>query len=249
MQQYFISKKVELHEHVVFDHEQSHHILNVMRMKQNDIIRVVDESHAIYLARIEIMKKQAGACLYECLEDHTQTAVEITLIQGMIKGEKWDFLLQKASELGASTIVPLTTKRSVVKTKEDKLDKKLERWNKICKEACEQCKRSTITEVKTPITLTSIETYKSSLNIVAYEDADFKIERLCDLLAANPSVTSITFVIGCEGGFDSEEITYLMSLGFQRVSLGARILRAETAAISIIDNTGFYYDMIGGKHG
>ncbi len=243
MQQYFISSITKLGESVLLSLEQSHHILTVLRMKDYDVIRIVDGASNIFLAHIQKVNKQVNAIIYEQLEDHTKLPVQITLVSGMLKGEKWDFLLQKVSELGVHTIVPFSSKRSVVKTKEEKLDKKLTRWNKIALEACEQCKRSTLVQIEEPISFSQIVNFKSQLNIIAYEDADCRSESLGKIIKQNPHITSITFVVGCEGGFDKDEVAYLEKHDFQRVSLGTRILRAETAAMYVVNAVNFYYDM------
>lgn len=127
------------------------------------------------------------------------------------------------------------------------MDKKLLRWNKILLEACEQCKRSTLVDLKEPCLLKDAARYKSELNIIAYEDADATSEKLHRLLAKYPKISSVTIAIGSEGGFSKEEVSMLMEMGYHRVSLGARILRAETAALAAIHGTSFYYDMAGDK--
>lgn len=248
MQQYFIKERAEIGQSISFDEEQSHHMMHVVRMKKDDIVRIADSSHRLFHVRIDIQK--AGVCgqVIEELVDRTRASVEVTLIQGMIKGEKWDFLIQKACELGVSKIVPLISQRSVVKIPREKLDKKLSRWNKIALEACEQCKRSTRAEVLPPISLQEIAAYRSDVNLIAYEKADAASEKLYHVLSSHPHPSSVTCVIGSEGGFAQEEVQILMKQEFCRISLGYRILRAETAALSLLNTIDFYYDMIGDKN-
>lgn len=248
MQQYFINEIAKMNDTIKFDGEQAHHILNVLRMKNNDIVRIVDANHHMFYGSLQIEQKDVYACIHEEIEDTTKTNVEIVLLQGLIKGEKWDYVIQKACELGVSKIVPFVSSRSVVKIQDEKMDKKLVRWNKIALEACEQCKRSTLVEVTQPIAFKDILTYQSDLNLIAYEEADAKSEKLYDALAQNKTISSISCVIGSEGGFSKEEVDYLNKQGFMRISLGTRILRAETAAISIVNSIGFYYEMIGDRY-
>lgn len=243
MQQYFIPSITKVGEDVFLNSEQAHHILTVLRMKDHAMVRIVDAASTIFLASIQKVNKEVKATILEQVEDKTKLPIKVTLVQGLIKGEKWDFLLQKTSELGVHTIVPFSSKRSVVKTKKESIDKKLMRWNKISLEACEQCKRSTLVQIEEPISFSEITNYKSQLNIIAYEDADCESESLGKIMKQNPNITSITFVVGCEGGFDKEEVAYLEKHGFQRVSLGTRILRAETAAMYVVNAANFYYDM------
>lgn len=242
MQQYFLKQTLHLNDVFDFDSEQSHHIKNVLRMKNDDIVRVVDEEEKVFYAKLHVSSKVSGMA-YESIDDQSELNVDVTLIQGMIKGEKWDYLLQKCSELGIKRIVPLISSRCVVKAKEDKLDKKLERWNKITLEACEQCKRSHKVEVCAPVGLKDLDKYISNLNLVAYEDADVKSCKLSDVLKSNHGFKSITYVIGPEGGFSLAEVEMMEDKGFTRVSLGNRILRAETAALSLLNSIDFYLEM------
>lgn len=245
MQQYFVDINVKVGQIITFNDEQSHHIMRVMRMKKDDVVRVSDAKHQLFLVRVDMDMKHAYGCVKEPIEDRTRAHVEITLVQGLIKGEKWDYVIQKACELGVTKIVPFVSNRSVVKIQNEKIDKKLQRWNKIALEACEQCKRSMPVEVTNPIHLSDVKQVLSELNLIAYEDADHISDKLYHILKMHPTCKSITCVIGSEGGFAKEEVDQFIEQGFHAVSLGTRILRAETAAISMINNIEFYYDMIG----
>ncbi|NCC55464.1 MAG: 16S rRNA (uracil(1498)-N(3))-methyltransferase [Erysipelotrichia bacterium] len=240
MQQYFIKESVNFNNPVVFDKEQSNHIQKVMRMQANTVVKVVDANGSPFLATIYYEEKAVKAKIVEALEKQCEK-IEITLIQGMIKKEKWEFLIQKCCELGVSKIIPMISSRTIVKV--DKEDhKKIERYNKIALEACEQCKRDTLVQVSSPIRFKDIASYKSELNIVAYEDIHFTSESLKAVLSAHPDVKKITYVIGSEGGFAQEEILTLQAEGFICVSLGKRILRAETAAMSVVNVTHYHLD-------
>lgn len=247
MQQYFYSKRAQINDYIVLNDEQAHHVSHVLRMRENDVVRIVDKENTMFFAHLLFEGKKVIAHLDQKIEDHTRNAVRITLLQGMIKKEKWDYVLQKSAELGVDCIVPFTSSRTVVKAKEERMDKKLLRWNKILLEACEQCKRSTLVDLKEPCLLKDAARYKSELNIIAYEDAGATSEKLHRLLAKYPKISSVTIAIGSEGGFSKEEVSMLMEMGYHRVSLGARILRAETAALAAIHGTSFYYDMAGDK--
>lgn len=228
--------------------EQAHHIRRVMRMQQGDVIRVADNSGRVMLAEVEYHKEETAARVVEELSDRSKTSVEMVLAQGMIKGEKWDYLLQKSAELGVAEIIPFVSSRCVVKIKDDKAEKKIVRWNKILSEACEQCKRSTLVQLKEPCAFDELKHVEADLRLIAYEDADCKSERLCDVLRSHADAKRVLVVVGSEGGFSAEEVEALTSVGFHRVSLGGRILRAETAAISLLNSIEFYYDMAGEKY-
>lgn len=245
MQQYFIQEEILLNQPIEMNQEDFHHISHVLRMKENDCIRLCDEK-AMYFAKLHFTQGTLYAIPYEIIPDHTKTSIPITLAMGLIKGEKWDFVIQKACELGVHQIIPFTSSRCVVKTKTDKIDKKLERWNKIAKEACEQCKRSTIATISSPITYQQLhhQTNEQTLKLIAYEDADLTGNHFASLLSQYPTCQEILIVIGPEGGFSKEEVQFFLQQGFHCISLGGRILRAETAALYTLSTIDFYYDLI-----
>ncbi|MEG0313872.1 MAG: 16S rRNA (uracil(1498)-N(3))-methyltransferase [Erysipelotrichaceae bacterium] len=248
MQQYFVNDRLDINIMNNLDKDQAHHIINVMRMKTNDLIRVVDVDSKVFLCKIHISDREVNFEAIEAIKDASIMNIKVTLIQSLIKKDKWDFLLQKTSELGVDCIVPLQSKYCVVKLNDD-ANKKVERWSKICTEAAEQSKRSTLVKVEQPIKLSDISLYKSDLNIIAYEAADIDTNKLSSLLLANPQIKSVTYIVGCEGGFAKEEVEYANSLGFINASLGGRILRAETAAIYLLSATNFFIDIEGENDG
>ncbi|WP_416324783.1 16S rRNA (uracil(1498)-N(3))-methyltransferase [[Eubacterium] hominis] len=242
MQQYFIDTMAHIHDEIILNEEQSHHITHVLRMRNDDVIRIADASEQMFFSHIRIEGKKVIACIDESIEDHTKSKIHLTLAQGLIKKEKWDFLLQKSAELGVDRIVPFISSRTIVKSKDEKAEKKKQRYEKILLEACEQCKRSTLVELSDVMAYQDLIHVQADLKLIAYEDADQTSEYLKDILKQHPSITSVMVVIGSEGGFSIEEVSYLKLHGFQRVSLGARILRAETAALSTLANLTFFYE-------
>ncbi len=240
MQQYFVTETLNLHQPFAFDKEQANHIQKVMRMNENEIVKVVDQDKQPFFVTIQYNGKEVLGNPVEAL-DKQEDKVKVTIVQGMIKKEKWEFLIQKCCELGVHQIVPMISSRTIVKVDVNDT-KKLERYNKIALEACEQCKRDSLVEVKTPIRFKEIEAYKSELNIVAYESITSHSLQLKEVLQTHPEVTSITYVIGSEGGFSEEEVAQLVNQGFQCVTLGKRILRAETAAMAVVNITQYELD-------
>ena len=195
-------------------------------MKVGEKIRVVDSNNDVFLVEIDIDSKVRGKVL-ENIFDLSDVS-EITYCAALIKKDKWNFLLQKAAELGATKVVPLISNRTIFKIDEQRLEKRIQRWNKITLEACQQSNRSSKCEVERPIKLKEIDKFLSENNIVAYENE----QNIC--LADCIDEKSITFVIGPEGGLTEDEIEYLQSLNFTCVSLGKRILRAETAGLYVL---------------
>lgn len=227
MQQYFVKEVLELNQKFSLDAQQSFHIAKVMRMEKGDQIVVVDGSKTAYLAELDETGTSCRACVCERLERNSEMKCQVTIVMALIKKDKWDFFLMKATELGAARIVPFKAKRSVVKSDDEKLDKKKQRWMRIVMEAAEQSKRQCVPEITDPMTLKQLKGVLSDVNLIAYEKESESGKLLRDVLKANQSVT---IVIGPEGGFEAQEVDELCAMGFECVSLGKRILRAETAA-------------------
>lgn len=241
MQQYFVKGALTLHQRLLLEEEPAHHIQHVLRMKEQEQIRIANDTEEVYLAHVEFASRQVYAVLDEKIETITSKR-RILLAQALIKGEKWDYLLQKSCELGVSEILPFTSKRCVVRIKDEKTGKKLARWNKIALEACEQCKRPSIVSVREPMELAGVLSEEADLKLIAYEQADHSTSRLKDVLNQHSDAQSILCVIGPEGGFEEKEIQEFMKHGYHCVSLGPRILRAETAALSILNSITFTFD-------
>ncbi len=231
MRQFFVNEKLELHARYTFEDDQAHHIARVLRMKNQDRVRLVDADGRVYLGELVFNNGNVEAEITEALTQQEQGS-EVIVMAALIKKDKWELLLQKAAELGATRIVPLVTARTIIRLEEQEISKKLDRWNKITLEACQQSNRNDLCEVVRPVTLNQIEEYKADLNLVAYENED--TVRLSEALGLEGSVA---VAIGPEGGWERKEIDFLLSQGFKSVSLGPRILRAETAvfyALSVI---------------
>ena len=221
MQQYFaINKNLELLE------SDYHHIKNVMRMKVNDKIKVVYDN-VTYLCELSNIDDIKFNIIKE--EKNISNKVKISIAFGLIKEQKLDYLFQKGTEVGISEFIPVNMIRSVVKIDSNKEKKKIDRWNKILKEASEQSFRSDIPN------LTNIKSMKDLINL------DFDLKLICSLnentenikkvLQKNNKYDKILLVVGPEGGFDLKEENLLIQNGFKSISLGDTVLRAETAPI------------------
>ena len=227
MQQYFVKETLDLNQVVALDTQQSFHIAKVMRMKEDDVIVVVDGAKTAYEATLRKVGNICTAEMTARLERDNEMNTQVTVVMALIKKDKWDFFLMKATELGAARIVPFKAKRSVVKSDDEKLEKKKQRWMRIVEEAAEQSRRQCVPEVSDPMTLKQLKNVLSEVNLIAYEKDSGSGKLLREALKSSQSVT---IVIGPEGGFDPSEVDELMEMGFECVSLGKRILRAETAA-------------------
>lgn len=225
MQRYFCKEKIE-NNFILFE-DDYHHIKNVMRMKTNDKIEVVHDLK-VYECKVIIDEDIRIENIKEI--GNSSEEKEIILVIPLLKEQKMDFVLQKSTELGVSKIIPYYAERSIVKNIEEKIDKKITRWNKICKEASEQSKRNVI-----PV-ITDIKKI-DDLNIDGVKlvcSTCEKNENLKMFLQSKNIYDRITIVVGPEGGLTAKEEQKLNDKGFKSVTLGNRIMRVETVPIFIL---------------
>ena len=197
-------------------------------MKDNDKIEVIYDNDLYTcnviineLPWVDIISKEEGK-----IEDK-----EIILAIPLLKEQKMDFVLQKATELGVTKIIPVIMERSIVKIDDSKEVKKIDRWSKICKEASEQSKRNSIPVISNIMTLKEL-VKEEGIKIVC--STIEKENNLKKFLTEHKNYDKIIIVVGPEGGISSKEEEYLVSEGFTRVSLGKRIMRVETVPIFIL---------------
>ncbi|WP_425379685.1 RsmE family RNA methyltransferase [Spiroplasma endosymbiont of Stenodema calcarata] len=220
------------HDYFVLTDDDVKQIKQVLRLRNNDqIICIYNAEH--YLTTIEVLPPQKYLFkLTNKLHQNHESPIKIRLIAGLIRSAKWDYLLQKATELGVTEIIPFQFKRCVVQLKGENNGKKIARWTKICKEASEQAYRNQIPFIRNVESdIKVLQKYQGEVNLVCYEKAE-QNSQLKDFLHQN--FTTITIVIGPEGGFTTEEIMYLTTYGYNMISLGQRILRAETAPLAVL---------------
>ena len=205
----------------VLSDENRHHLLNVVRLNPDEEFEVVSSDkvyRAIYDDGLKILRE---------VENSHETRIPIHLYMALIKQDKFELALEKTTEVGVSSITPVIFKRTVVNIK-GKEDKKLLRWQKILESAAKQSKRDIIPTINNPEKLENID-FKGIL-IVPYECAEEIY--IDDVLKDTKDIEEISILIGPEGGFEDTEIEFLKTLGCNIVTLGTRILRAETAAIA-----------------
>lgn len=226
MQQYFSEVPIEVGDEYIFDKRQAHHAKNVVRL-ENERVRIVHDGIG-YFATCYSSGKEFVAKIEEKDERVNEIGVELTLAVALIRKEKFELVLQKAAELGVTKIVPYVSSRCVVKYKKEKGDKVLSRYQDILLEASEQCKRNIVPEIVEPVKLSDLTRYCSDVNLLPYENAYGGAKYMSEIIDEKKS---LTIVIGPEGGFSDEEVAELKTAGFETVTLGSRILRAETAAM------------------
>ena len=233
MQRYFANIDQNYDVHLSKDDE--HHILHVMRMKKGDEIEVVD-NQKLYLCRLNGTNPLSVSMVHE-IASNVEISEVVTLLYALTKGDKIDLVLQKATELGVKNIALIQSERTVVKYDNKDIDKKIQRFQKIMKEASEQSHRLVVPNLIGIYSLKQLpkEAF-SDLNYIAYE------KEAGDTKAAFADVDknkSVSILVGPEGGFSEEEVNNLVKQGFIRTSLGKRILRAETAAIYALSVLGY----------
>jgi 16S rRNA (uracil1498-N3)-methyltransferase len=208
----------------------ANHIVRVLRARVGDVIGVFDGEGNEFRAAIASVKGSKVIVRVDAAAiSATEAPLRITLTQGISRGERMDWVVQKATELGVASIVPVITARSVVKLDRDQAEKKHEHWRSIAIGACEQCGRSRLPKIATPISLTQHLCSASSAAMRVVLDPE-AAKSLTSLEAAN----TIELLIGPEGGLDNEELAAAKKAGFVSATLGPRILRTETAAVAAL---------------
>jgi 16S rRNA (uracil1498-N3)-methyltransferase len=207
------------------------HAIQVLRLDAGEPLILFNGEGGEYLARLETVSKRAATAL---IESHSavdpESPLHLTLVQAIIKPDKMDFALQKAVELGVTAIQPLLTQRSVVRVGKDRADKKLQHWQGVVQAACEQSGRTCLPWLHPPLVLDEWLGQPAEGSRLILAPGDFpRIQALPDGLP-----TPLSLLVGPEGGFTDEEVEQSLWAGVTPVSLGPRILRAETASTAAL---------------
>ena len=213
------------------------HIRNVLRMNHGEQITVSSgEDSREYRCEIAQLEENCVTAKIMWVEESgAELPSRICLFQGLPKGDKMELIIQKAVELGVSEIVPMATKRAIVKLNQKKEEAKRKRWNAISESAAKQSKRQIVPEVKQVMSFHEAVEYASNFDVklIPYELAEGMEETRRIISALTPG-QSIAVFIGPEGGFDEQEIKLAKSAGASPVTLGRRILRTETAGMTVL---------------
>ena len=213
------------------------HISHVLRMKPGEQFYVTDgERQGKYLCALKSVSAEQVVCdIVQNITDTTELPCEIVLYQGLPKADKMELIIQKAVELGASRIVPVETKRSVVKLDAKKAQAKISRWQGIAEAAAKQSKRDVIPVIGELVALKEAlkEAADFEVSMMPYENAEGMAFTRKLLEGIQPGQRVAIFV-GPEGGFDESEVEAALSMGTKPMTLGRRILRTETAGLAIL---------------
>ncbi len=211
------------------DAQTQHYLRNVLRLSAGATLDIFDGTGGLFSGRIledgtiKIEPDQSGRGL-------ARSSLEVTLWQGLPRGEKFDLILQKATELGVSRIVPVACERSVVRLDAVRGETRVARWRRVAQEAARQCERADVPEIEAPMSLTEAMTRSPREN-----EARLVFDPRATLpLSAFASAARFTLLVGPEGGLSLEELSATQNVKFVPVTLGPRILRTETVALAAL---------------
>lgn len=237
MQRFFVEPyQIEEEKHCIhITGSDVNHIKNVLRMKVGEEVWISDGGEKEYHCQIEELDEEVLLHILYAQEPDYELPNRIYLFQGLPKADKMELIIQKAVELGAYAVVPVETKRCVMKLDAKKADKKVQRWQQIAESAAKQSKRMLIPEVHGVMTYKQALQFASELDIrlIPYELAKGMKETKEIIEGIKPG-QSVGIFIGPEGGFEESEVAAAMESGAHPITLGHRILRTETAGLAIL---------------
>ncbi|MCE5196842.1 MAG: 16S rRNA (uracil(1498)-N(3))-methyltransferase [Negativicutes bacterium] len=242
MTRFFITDAQIRGSQVFLGAEDAHHMAKVLRLQVGDEILCPNGQGRLY--RVVLQKLEAARAVGEIVavtEENSEAQLQITLAQCLPKGERWDFILQKCTELGVGSFQPLISERTVVQIKSAEREKKRERWQKIVREAAEQSQRG-----KCPAVLEAIPYERFLQQLASYDSVLLAWEKeaansLLPVLQTIAQPQNMALIIGPEGGLTAQEAAAAVRAGAIPVSFGPRILRAETAAMAFCTMVLYHY--------
>ena len=204
---------------------QAHYLSRVLRLTVGAAVQLFDGSGQEFIGELTCVgKKSVEVCLDKSVEGLPESSLRIHLGQGLSRGERMDWAIQKATELGVAEITPLFTERCEVRLNQERMQKRLEHWQQIAISACEQCGRSQVPVIHPPQQLKDWQA-----NIEA--DLKLVLHPVAQPLSAHTAPNTLAFLIGPEGGLTEDEVAQTSEHGFQPARLGPRVLRTETAPV------------------
>ncbi len=228
IRRFYIDKKIEESKPIELPEKLRNHIVRVLRIRNNSLIRLFDHSGREFIAKLCVNKHNVSAIPLEKIQKYEIGDFKIILCQSLPKFSKMDLIVQKATEVGVSSIIPIISSRTVLK--HTNLESKMRRWQKIAEESARQCERKDIPKIET---LTEFKflfknDYAGTLKILLEPDAD---KTLKDILKRERDIRKAVILVGPEGGFETSEVELAQSYGFTAVKLWGNVLRTETAGI------------------
>lgn len=244
MPKFFVEKENINNDKAEIFGQDAKHISKVLRMSSGESLTVCDGEGYDYDAEItEILQDRVMLKIKDKHKCPSESFLSVTLFQCLPKAAKMDFIIEKCTELGVSSVVPVASKRCVVKIDDKKTEeKKIQKWQKCADEAAKQCRRGVIPLVEKVVSIKEAaeRTKEFDLAILAYELEDKAT--LKSVLTENSEAKKIGIFIGPEGGFDEEEVLMLTEKGAKTITLGKRILRTETAGLCVLSSVMYALD-------
>ncbi|MEL7937939.1 MULTISPECIES: 16S rRNA (uracil(1498)-N(3))-methyltransferase [Pseudomonas] len=224
LSRFFIDAPLSLGQHELPE-AQAHYIGRVLRHAAGDAVQLFDGSGQEFLGElVEVGKKSVRVELRESFAGLAESPLRLHLGQGLSRGERMDWAIQKATELGAARITPIVSERCEVRLKDERADKRTAHWRQIAISACEQCGRSVLPQIDAPVGLAEwLQAAEADLKLVLHPVAE--------PLASHARPGSLAFLIGPEGGLSDAEVEQAKAAGFHAARLGPRVLRTETAPV------------------
>ncbi|OLF50967.1 16S rRNA (uracil(1498)-N(3))-methyltransferase [Pseudomonas chlororaphis] len=224
LSRFFIDLPLSLGQHELPE-AQAHYIGRVLRMAEGDALQLFDGSGNEFRGTLlEVGKKRVVVQLDDSFAGQVESPLQIHLGQGLSRGERMDWAIQKATELGVNEITPIFSERCEVRLKDERADKRLAHWRQVAISACEQCGRSRVPVIHPPLLLADwIKQTQADLKLVLHPVAE--------PLLSHAKPTSLAFLIGPEGGLSDAEVEQAQQAGFHSARLGPRVLRTETAPV------------------
>lgn len=237
MHHFFVEPSKIQGNHIFIDGPDVNHIRNVLRMNPGEEVNVTDGSgEKVYRCAIAAIGEDTVELnIMWAQEKGMELPSKIYLFQGLPKSDKMELIIQKAVELGVYEIIPMATARAVVKLDQKKAAAKVKRWQAISESAAKQSKRLLIPEVKEPVKFSEALKLASDLDVrlIPYELAE-GMEGTRQIIQSVKPGQSVAVFIGPEGGFEEAEVELAKEAGFQAITLGRRILRTETAGMTVL---------------
>lgn len=244
MQHFFVTPDQVKGDLIFVEGSDVNHMKNVLRMRIGEEVTISDGNNHQYICEIkEYESEEAILHIVEEVSTDTELSSKIYLFQGLPKQDKMELIVQKCVELGCYEVIPVATKRCVVKLDDKKAKKKIERWQQIAESAAKQAGRGVIPEVKDVLSFKEALKYSKNLDVVLipYELAEGMKETKQLISEIRPG-QSVGIFIGPEGGFEREEVEAAMSEGARAITLGKRILRTETAGLTTLSVLMFHLE-------
>ncbi len=232
---FYCSEPLSTHQRLTLPESLAHHV-RVLRLAAGCQIVLFDGRGGEYSGTLDFNGKIAVAMLEQHHQNEAELVGQITLLQGLPSGDKMDWVIEKAVELGVTRVIPIAAQRSVLQLSGPRLEKRLLHWNKIIESASEQCGRNRLMQIESPLSLEKALTeHKTENRLLCDPEGSEEFNTWLTSPTANLNVTpSITIMVGPEGGWSQQELDCARRHNVQTVKFGARVLRTETAALAMV---------------